>query len=95
LSLLKRNHDESSKAIEEYQRKETVYEQTIAAYQKRLTETEYTPAPAESAAGEDRADYFPVQEYPEQDTVRSLYSLKNDIINLQNTITERLNRETW
>lgn len=38
LSIIKWNHEESLKTLEDYQRRETAYEQAIAAYQKRLAE---------------------------------------------------------
>lgn len=38
LSIIKWNHEESLKTLEDYQRRETAYEQAIASYQKRLAE---------------------------------------------------------
>jgi tetratricopeptide (TPR) repeat protein len=99
LSLLKWNREESLKTLEEYRRRETVYDQTLAAYQKRLTELEGIPAAAETAAVDapvvDAVTEVPGGNSLDRDTVMLLLSLKNDVLNLSTVITERLERETW
>lgn len=103
LSILKRKDEESLKTREEYRRRETGYDQTIADYHKRLLELENVPssttAAAESAAvsaGQENAvEEASSAPYSGQDAAMRLFSLKNDILELQNVISERLNRETW
>jgi tetratricopeptide (TPR) repeat protein len=103
LSILKWKDEESLKTLEEYRRREIMYDQALAAYQKRLMELEGVPPAAElpdgNAAGAVNKSFLEPglqdESSPGHDTAALLYSLQNDVFRLKNLITERLDRETW
>jgi TolA-binding protein len=105
LYLLKWSHEESLKAIEEYQRRERSYDQALIAYQKRIAEMlrdggSGTPAPRPPAQSQvypppAQQVYPPVQTQSSvsgEEKNRRLQAARSTAVELQNELT-RLNGE--
>jgi len=87
LKLLRISHEEYLKALEDFQQREKTYEQTISDYQRKLVST----------SSEDQQSLIIEMQQNNLEKDNSLASLKKQIIELENTISDlqtRLSKES-
>ncbi|GHV90300.1 hypothetical protein AGMMS50268_08030 [Spirochaetia bacterium] len=101
LILLKWSHEESLKALEEYQRRERSYDQALIAYQKRIAELLRDTGGSGAASYQPSSQALPVQPMSQMpveqagpadpEKSRRLQSARETAVELSNELTRILN----